>query len=67
MELTYSIENKLDVAQHCDTRGDLAGEYEDMKEGLYLRPKEKVRLKAFVPYLEKDTILKLAASCLRLK
>lgn len=67
MELTYSIENKLDVSQYCDTRGDMLGEYEEFKEGLYLRPKEKFKLKALVPYPAKDATLKVAASCLRLQ
>jgi hypothetical protein len=67
LKLAYSIENKLDVAQYCDTRGDLHGEYEEFKEGLYLRPKEKMKLTTLVPYPEKDAELKVAASCLRLK
>ncbi len=67
VELTYTIENKLDVAQHCDARGDLFGEYEEMKEALYLKPHEKIRLKALLPYPPQDAELKVAASCIRLQ
>lgn len=67
VELTYSIENKLDVAQHCNTRGDMFGEFEEFDEGIYLRPKATLKLKALMPYPTKDTELKIAASCLRMQ
>lgn len=68
VELTYTIENKLEVAQHCDARGALFGEYEDLTEqALYLKPKETMRLKALLPYPPQDAELKLAASCVRLQ
>ncbi len=66
-ELTYSLENKLDVAQHCDTRGDLLGEFEEFEQGIYLTPKAKLTLKALIPYQSKDSVLKIAASCIRMQ
>ncbi len=67
VELTYSIENKLDVAQHCDTRGDMFGEFEEFDEGIYLRPRAKLQLKALMPYPAKDSVLRVAASCIRMQ